>query len=380
MNDKLKDILVVSSFIIFIFGFMIINIIVPDKDISVSERSKLQQFPELNMETLMTKSVESGNFMRLFEEYTLDQFVFRDAFRKIKADVSFGLFMKKDNNNIYVVDGQVSKYWSTMNEGQVSGAAQKFNKIYNQFLKNKNVNAYYSVIPDKNYFIAEENGYPVIDYDKFMSTFQKDLNENYKYIDIFDKLEVNDYYSTDIHWRQEKVVDVAQKLASAMGVELKAKYEEIEKAPFYGVYYGQSALPIAGEKLFYLSNDILKNCKVTAMDGTTGEFYETKIYNEEHFENVDPYDIILEGAKLYFVIENDEETTDKELIVFRDSFGSSLIPLLVEGYKKITVVDLRYVATPMLQQYKLLDINEGVDVLLLYSTEVLNNSSILKVL
>ncbi len=380
MNDKLKDILVVSSFMIFIFGFMIINIIVPDKDISVSERSKLQQFPELNMETLMTKSVESGNFMRLFEEYTLDQFVFRDAFRKIKADVSFGLFMKKDNNNIYVVDGQVSKYWSTMNEGQVSGAAQKFNKIYNQFLKNKNVNAYYSVIPDKNYFIAEENGYPLIDYDKFMSTFQKDLNENYKYIDIFDKLEVNDYYSTDIHWRQEKVVDVAQKLASAMGVELKAKYEEIEKTPFYGVYYGQSALPIAGEKLIYLTNDVLENCKVTGLDGTTAEFYDTQIYDEKDFENVDPYDIFLEGAKPYFVIENDEATTDKELIVFRDSFGSSLIPLLVEGYKKITVVDLRYVATPMLQQYKLLDINEGVDVLLLYSTEVLNNSSILKVL
>ena len=380
MNDKLKDILVVVSFFIIVFGFMIINLIIPDKEISTSERSKLQQFPDLNMETLMTKSIESGNFMRLFEEYTLDQFAFRDAFRKIKADVSFGLFMKKDNNNIYIVDGQVSKYWSTMSEGQLKSASQKFNKLYRQFFKDKNVNTYYSVVPDKNYFIAEENGYPVINYEKFMNTFQKDLDVNYKYIDIFENLDVTDYYSTDIHWRQEKIADVARKLASAMEVELKAEYEEVVKEPFYGVYYGQSALPIASEELIYLTNDVLKNCKVTGLDGTTAEFYDTQIYDEKDFENVDPYDIFLEGAKPYFVIENEVATTDKELIIFRDSFGSSLIPLLVEGYKKITVVDLRYIATPMLQQYKLLDVKDGVDVLLLYSTEVLNNSSLLKVL
>ena len=115
------------------------------------------------------------------------------------------------------------------------------------------------------------------------------------------------------------------------------------------------------------------------MDGTTGEMYETQIYDEEDFKNVDPYDIFLEGAKPFFVIENEAATSDKELIIYRDSFGSSLIPLLVPGYKKITVVDLRYVANIMIDQLKLIEYKEGTDVLFLYSTEVLNNSSILKV-
>jgi hypothetical protein len=81
-----------------------------------------------------------------------------------------------------------------------------------------------------------------------------------------------------------------------------------------------------------------------------------------------------------FIIENESATTDKELIVYRDSFGSSLVPLLVEGYKKITVVDVRYMTTTLLDSNNLIDYKDGQDVLFLYSTEVLNNSSTLLVM
>lgn len=379
MSDKIKDIFVVVIFFLFVFGFFIINLVKAPDEISVSERRKLQQFPEFTYNTVMAKTEADGNFMRFFEKYTLDQFVWRDAFRELKAKVSFNIFMKKDNNNIYIVDGQVSKYWSTMNEALIKDAANKFNKIYNSKLKNKGMNVYYSLIPDKNYFIAEQNGYPSIDYDKFVSIMKENMNVDIKYIDIFNDLTVDDYYATDIHWRQEKISKIVEKLASSMGINVEAEYEEKTLEPFYGVYYGQSALPIEGEKLVYLTNEVLENCKVTGLDGTTAEFYDTKIYNEEDFKNVDPYDIFLEGAKPFFVIENEAATSDKELIIYRDSFGSSLIPLMVQGYKKITVIDLRYIANIMIDQYNLVEYKEGTDVLFLYSTEVLNNSSILKV-
>ncbi len=379
MSDKIKDIFVVTTFFLFVFGFFILNLIKTPDEISVSERRKLQQFPEFTYNTVMAKTEADGNFMRFFEKYTLDQFVWRDAFRELKAKVSFDIFKKKDNNNIYIVDGQVSKYWSTMNETLVKDAANKFNKIYNSKLKNKGMNVYYSLIPDKNYFIAEQNGYPSIDYNKFLATMKDNMNADIKYIDIFNDLTVDDYYATDIHWRQEKISKIVEKLAGAMNVDVTAEYEEKTLEPFYGVYYGQSALPIEGEKLVYLTNEVLENCKVTGMDGTTAEMYQTKIYDEEDFKNVDPYDIFLEGAKPFFIIENEAATSDKELIIYRDSFGSSLIPLMAQGYKKITVIDLRYIANIMIDQYKLVEYKAGTDVLFLYSTEVLNNSSILKV-
>ena len=61
--------------------------------------------------------------------------------------------------------------------------------------------------------------------------------------------------------------------------------------------------------------------------------------------------------------------------MFRDSFASSLAPLLAEGYAKITLADIRYL--PAAQMGRLLDFS-GSDVLFLYSTSVLNNSDTLK--
>ena len=62
-------------------------------------------------------------------------------------------------------------------------------------------------------------------------------------------------------------------------------------------------------------------------------------------------------------------------MIFRDSFTSSLAPLLLETYSKITLVDTRYVQTAMLGYF--LDFTNQ-DVLFIYSTGLLNNSLALK--
>ena len=89
----------------------------------------------------------------------------------------------------------------------------------------------------------------------------------------------------------------------------------------------------------------------------------------------DPYELFLSGSISLLSIENPNAETDRELIVFRDSFGSSLAPLLAEGYAKITLADIRYL--PSSQMGKLLDFTDA-DVLFLYSVPVLNNSDTLK--
>lgn len=382
MNDKIKDISTVVVFMLIIIGLFIVNILKPPTKISVSERRMLAQFPKITWESITrkkTKPTDKDTFMESFDKYTLDQFVGRDKLRELKANISFNLLMQKDNNKIYMVDGQVAKYWNDLNEGALKSAAIKFNKIYNEHLQNMNV--YYSIIPDKNYYIAKQNGYPSADYNKFVGTIKSSTNKNMKYIDLFGVLNVDDYYATDLHWRQEKIIKVAEKYAKEMGFTISGEYTENVKEPFYGTYYGQSALPIPGEKLIYLTNDVLNNAKVSQIDVKTFGLVDGELYKEEYFGNVDPYDLFLEGTqKPLFIIENESATTDKELIVYRDSFGSSLVPLLVEGYKKITVVDVRYMTTTLLDSNNLIDYKDGQDVLFLYSTEVLNNSSTLLVM
>ena len=74
-------------------------------------------------------------------------------------------------------------------------------------------------------------------------------------------------------------------------------------------------------------------------------------------------------------IENPDYNGTRELIVFRDSYGSSLIQLLVTGYSKVTVVDTRYISPKLLNQY--IEFKDQ-DVLFMYSTLIINNSTTLK--
>ena len=100
-----------------------------------------------------------------------------------------------------------------------------------------------------------------------------------------------------------------------------------------------------------------------------------QVYIEENLEKMDSYDIYLDGASSYIEIINDRVLSDRELVIFRDSFSSSLAPLLIEYYSKITLIDIRYINSEMYLD----KINfDNQDVLFLYSTLLVNNSYTLK--
>ena len=251
-------------------------------------------------------------------------------------------------------------------------AAKKFKFIYDNYLKNTNASAYISIIPDKAYFLAEQNGYLSMDYADFIEKMTESV-EFAEYIDITGNLSIEDYYKTDTHWRQENLIDIAALLVNGMGGEYNSEYDvNTLDHPFYGVYSGRVGRPVSPETIYYLTNESMKDIKVT--DYQNGG-KEISLYDMVKATGKDPYDMFLSGELSKVTIENPNAKTDKELVVFRDSYGRSLIPLLADDYAKITVVDIRY-AHPMLL---LGGVNfENADVLFLYSTLVLNNSSELK--
>jgi len=340
----------------------------PVDSYSDSERRGLEAFPELTWETII-----SGDFMSDFEAYTLDQFPMRDSFRSLKALSSAGVFLQLENNDVYIHDGYISKIEYPKRPVMMDYAADRFSFIYNTYLKDNCENIYFSIVPDKNYFLADESGRLSIDYEEFIREMIQKA-DYMDYIDILPLLSIDDYYLTDTHWRQENIIDVAEKLASAMGVTIDKNFVVNELSdPFYGVYYGQAALPVKPDTLKYLTSDILSGCTVT--NYSLGKPETDHIYNMDKANGKDPYEMFLSGSTPLIVIDNPNAETDKELILFRDSFGSSLAPLLVSGYSKITVVDIRYVNSTMLGG--LIDF-DGQDVLFMYSTLLLNNSTGLK--
>ena len=366
MANKTKHIVITFVMVAVFLSVSLFAWLKPTDDFSLSERRKLAQFPALSFKTIV-----SGDFMSSFENYTLDQFPLRDKFRTLKALVALNVFNQSANNDIYVVDGYASKIEYPLNKEAVERAGERFRYVYEKYLKDTNTKNYLSIIPDKNYFLGTENGYLSVDYERMISLL-KENTDFLKYIDITKDLEISDYYKTDTHWREENIVDVAEKIGNGMETDVKAEYEEKTlDVDFYGVYYGQSALPLEAEKIKYLENDTLKNCKVFDYQNNK----EISVYDMEKAEGKDPYEFFLGGPLSLVTIENANAKTDKELIIFSDSFGSSIAPLLVEGYKKITLVDIRYMHPNLLENYIEFD---SQDVLFLYSTSVLNNSETIK--
>ena len=366
MKNKLKNIIVTVAFAAVIFGLSLSFILKPADEFSDSERRALLQFP-----TLSVNNVLSGKFMTDFESYTLDQFPLRDSFRTVKALVSKHIFNQQDNNGIYIHNGYVAAMEYPLNRDSVTKSANKFNFIKSKYL-NENNKIYLTLIPDKNYFLAKESGRLSIDYEAFVNQLCAEMQDE-KYIDIFPLLSISDYYKTDTHWKQESLVKVAQKLLEEMGTEadFSALTENTLDVPFYGVYYGQSALPLEAEQIKYFTSDMMDSFNV--YDHQNGK--SIPVYDMEKANGKDPYEMFLSGSLSLITIDNPKAQNGKELVVFRDSFGSSIAPLLAMGYSKITVVDIRYIQSSVLDRF--VDF-ENSDVLFLYSTLVLNNSETLK--
>ena len=125
------------------------------------------------------------------------------------------------------------------------------------------------------------------------------------------------------------------------------------------------------EEIRYLTNELLEKCTVYNFEN--GKI--TAVYDMEKLSSRDLYDIYLSGAASLLQITNPAAITDRELVVFRDSFGSSLIPLLIKDYARVTIVDTRYIASDLLGEYLGFD---DQDVLFIYSTLILNSSNSLK--
>ena len=342
--------------------------ILPDKDISAAERRPLAQRPQITGEEIL-----SGKFMGRFEDWSLDQFPLRDSFRTVKSVFHTYVLGQKDNNGIYISGGYAAKQEHPLNEDSVEHALDRFWKIYVNYLEPHGSKVWMALVPDKGFYLAEESGHLALDY-AAMDAILREGMPWAEHIDLTATLELEDYYRTDTHWRQEALPDTAQKLCEAMGVTA-FRPEELTavplERPFYGVYYGQAALPMKAETMYILENEILSAC--TVFDHETGK--TGSIYDMAAMENRDQYDVFLSGAKSLLTVENPNASTDRELIVFRDSFGSSMIPLLLHDYAKVTVIDIRYVSPDFLGQ--IVEFNDQ-DVLFLYSTLVLNNSSTLK--
>lgn len=377
----MREKIVTAVFCTTLAAVFLINFATPDQALSYSERRALIQRPSFDREFLF-----SGEAQEKTEAWMLDQFAFRDAFRGLSAAADLKLFRKKDSSGIYVIGDQVYKMDYPMNEQSVIGLARKMNEIAEMYLKD--CTTAFAVIPDKSAYAAKDAGYLNYDHYELTGLLGSELiPEFFSHIDLFPALTADDYFRTDLHWKQEGLGQVLERIGGFFEVDFpaasvsnsveawkQAGYQVHSYAPFYGAYYGQAALNLRPDTLNYFSDPVIDSLTVENMDTQAGP-EDQVIYNETKLGSIDSYEVFLSGNSPLITIENPRSATDRELIVFRDSFGSSIAPFLAEGYAKVTLIDLRFVGYERIGNF--VEFSDQ-DVLFLYSTGVAGSSDMIR--
>ena len=345
-----------AVFLAVLFGFSLLHLALPDREVSRSERRRLAQLPPL-----------SSGFSDKLEEYMLDQFPLREQLRTVNSLVRLYGLGQADIHGIYLQGGGAFRMDGPLQEKQVRHAAAVFPAVQETYFPS--LPAHYVIVPDKN--AKAETGRPRLDTETMRGIVREAL-PGMTEIDIWDLLSADDYYKTDPHWRQERLLPVAAAICKALGADAPGTFTEKTLSPFYGAYYGQAALPMAPDTLTYLESADTKAAEVTGpeLDGAQ------PVYRPELLDGTDGYDVFLSGAQAVLTVTSPNVHNGRHLVLFRDSFGSSLAPLLLGSFERITLVDLRYISAARLADYA--DLSDATDVLYLCSTAVWNNGGTLR--
>ena len=351
-----------------LFGLCCWNLLTPSQALSVSERRRLAQLPELSWSAVLDASWMEG-----FDKYATDQLAGRDTFRRIKLRVERGLLRKADSNGLFEVAGHLFKLESRLDRDSVASLCRKLMAVAGTFPEDSPI--YVAMIPEKNAYLPADDGHLVLDYAALEELFLRGLPAEWNGFSLLDLLELDDYYRTDLHWRQERLQPVVAHLLRTMGAVPDPSWAAMElhsHDPFYGAYYGQMAGLATPDTLCWLNNAVLEGATLTSAEHADELL---PVYDERAFEGLDGYDLFLHGAQAVLTLRNPAGTTGRSLVLFRDSFGSALAPLLLQSYDSITLVDLRYISPALLGEYVSY---EGADILFLYSAALVNNSGAIR--
>lgn len=360
---KVQEQLVGIIFILILFLFLIINIIVPNKEKSVQENRMLATKPKFRLSSLI-----SGDYDEKFEAYMDDQFVGRDMWRKLKVTVD-RICGSRLENGVYIGrNGQLLEQIEVADENHLA-ANIKAIKSFSE--SQKKIPVRMMLVPDAANVL--NHSLPALakpeDQTQMFSMVRKDLGDSVEWIDVSTELNKHKtekiYYKTDHHWTTLGAFYAFQAAAPSLGIEgdLSGKYvSHAVSNSFNGMLASKSGVNL-GEKEqidIYVPTEEDTDLIIDYVDEGKRS---TSLYDSSKLKEKDQYTVFLGGNSSLLDIRT-VSTSTKRLLLVKDSFANSFIPFLTPYYREIVVVDPRYYSGTI---NDLMDSYRISEVLFLYS-------------
>ncbi|MCB5754203.1 hypothetical protein LIR06_04565 [Mediterraneibacter faecis] len=360
---KVQEKLVGIIFILTLFLFLIINVIVPDREKSVQENRMLATKPKFRLSSLI-----SGDYDEKFEAYMDDQFVGRDMWRKLEVTVD-RIGGSRLENGVYIgTNGQLLEQIEVADENHLAANIKAIKSFSESQSK---IPVRMMLVPDAANVL--NHSLPSLakpeDQTQMFSMVRKDLGDSVEWIDVSTELNKHKtekiYYKTDHHWTTLGAFYAFQAAAPSLGIEgdLSGKYVSYAVSDsFNGMLASKSGVNL-GEKEqidIYVPTEEDTDLIVDYVDEGKRS---TSLYDSSKLKEKDQYTVFLGGNSSLLDIRT-VSTSTKRLLLVKDSFANSFIPFLTPYYREIVVVDPRYYSGTI---NDLMDSYRISEVLFLYS-------------
>ena len=349
-NKKRLNIITCATFCIFIFGFTIASLVTKPKDYSKRERRYLEQMPKLSKEAIF-----NGDFTSKYETYITDQFVGRDEWIRVKT-IAERLTGKQDINEVYFAkDGYLIEKVEEQDvdleqwEKNKRWIAQFLTK-YEEKLGKEHVRAL--LVPTAGYILQDKLPpyAPFFDQgiinDGLRELLEKDVTEEVAkelVVDVNqtlkDKSDEDIYYRTDHHWTSLGAYYAYEVWAKSLGLTPKPleEYKQIvATSDFYGTVYNKVNTNVSPDKITLYDDGGEYSVSINM-----GEKALDSMFDYEQLDGVDKYSIFLGGNNAMVQVTS-ENKNGKKLLVVKDSYAHTMVPILAHHFEEVVLVDLRH--------------------------------------
>lgn len=263
-------------------------------------------------------SFTDSSFAGAFNERLVQQSPFRPAALKLKAEISEKIFGTSSADTVILGSDGWLYFSETTNEyigeelltdEEIGQIVDRLNEIY-EYCKERNVNFIFTVAPNKNTLYPEHMPKRYLrqdmnNYDRLTAALAE---TDIPFVDFHDLRDESDellYYKTDTHWNSRGALAAYNRLMSALNIECET---------YDGVPFVQKTHLGDLEQMLHPSSYTEETEYAVDYDFTYS--YVGRFKSEEDI-----------------TIRTENVNGSGSLLMFRDSFGSALLPLFAEEFK-----------------------------------------------
>lgn len=351
------------AFVICVFVFMLLNVIVQDKEMSEQQNKMLAQKPKFSLEGVL-----SGTYMERYENYLKDQFAGSDALQRLQVSLK-RLGGSKLENEIYIgKDGQLMDEIVTPDQATLRENLDAI-KLFAD--ANDDLNIYMILVPDAANILSEKlpRLATTADQDTMIAQVEKQLGDSVRWIDATSVMEQHEkeyiYYRTDRNWTSLGAFYVFTQACETLGIDVGAQSTFVAypvSTTFNGILSAKSSVGLNETDDIYIYVQ-KENAGEVVINYVDEQRKTTSLYDSSKLETRNQYNLFLGGDTSLIDIKT-VSTSERRLLLVKDSFANCFVPFLEPYFREIVMVDPRYYGGTI---DEIMDTYRITDVMFLYS-------------